>query len=333
MKKRTSMILISCMLLMAPVALITIQNSETLALAAEDDQTDDNLVLNGDFSEGADYWETWNGEGGESSVDIEDEQAVVTIHSIAGMHPEWDIPISWSSQFQQDGIELEANQKYVITIDAMSSVERPITVERTNLSGNPQSHHLITEDMQTFEVEFNTLQSGTMMLNFLLGNVQQDGAETPEEEHTLTFDNISVQSLGEVEEEQTVREWGMTWYDDFEGDSLDLDKWTIDTGNGFYNEGEWISGWGNNELQYYDEDNVRVEDGRLILEAKEEERLDEYGEYDYTSGKITTEGLFSQAYGRFEASMKLPEGQGYWPAFWMMPEDDVLGRMGSVRGD
>lgn len=325
MIKRKKIVLISSVLLMAPTVLSTSYSTETPVQAAEDNQTKDNLILNGDFSEGTDHWETWNGEGGESSFDIEDEQAVITIESIAGMHPEWGVPISWSSQLNQDGIDLEANHRYVISFDAQSSVERPITVERTNLSENPQSHHLITEEMQTFEVEFSTLQSGTMMLNFLFGNVQQEGAETPEDEHTLTFDNISVQSLGEVVEEEAEREWELTWSDEFEGDSLDSSRWNIDTGNGFYNEGEWISGWGNNELQYYDEENVRVEDGRLILEAKEEERSDEYGEYDYTSGKITSEGLFSQAYGRFEASMKLPEGQGYWPAFWMMPEDDVYG--------
>ncbi|MDZ7835065.1 MAG: glycoside hydrolase family 16 protein [Alkalibacterium sp.] len=88
---------------------------------------------------------------------------------------------------------------------------------------------------------------------------------------------------------------------------------------------EWIPGWGNDEKQYYHEDNVRLEDGKLILEAKEEKMSDDQGDYDYTSGKVLTDGKFSQTYGRFEASMKLPEGQGYWPAFWMMPQDDTYG--------
>lgn len=325
MIKRKSIILISSMLMMTPAFNNAVQESESIVQAAVDNQVEDNLILNGDFSENTNYWETWNGEGGEASFEVIDEQAVVTIHTIAGMHPEWGVPISWSSQLNQDEIDLEENHRYLITFDAQSSVERPITLERTNLSENPQTHHLITEEMQTFEVEFTTLQSGRMMLNFLIGNVQQEGAETPEEEHTLTFDNISVQSLGEREDDNTEREWELTWSDEFDGDSLDTSKWNIDIGNGFYSEGEWISGWGNNELQYYDKDNIRVEDGRLILEAKEEERSDEHGEYGFTSGKITTEGLFSQAYGRFEASMKLPEGQGFWPAFWMMPEDDIYG--------
>ncbi|AOM81708.1 glycoside hydrolase family 16 protein [Salisediminibacterium beveridgei] len=128
-----------------------------------------------------------------------------------------------------------------------------------------------------------------------------------------------------AEEEDTEPNWQMTWNDEFDGETLDEDKWRIDIGNGFYDGDEWIEGWGNNELQSYQEDNVTVEDGSLILEAREETVSDDKGEYDYTSGKVLTDESFSQAYGRFEASMKLPEGQGYWPAFWMMPQDDVYG--------
>ncbi|WP_249414156.1 carbohydrate binding domain-containing protein [Alteribacter keqinensis] len=127
---------------------------------------------------------------------------------------------------------------------------------------------------------------------------------------------------GETEDD----DWMLTWEDQFEGDELDPDKWTIDTGNGFYDaNGSWVPGWGNEELQSYQEDNVKVEDGKLILEGREETVTDETGTYEYTSGKVHSQGKFSQKYGKFEAKMALPEGQGYWPAFWMMPEDDVYG--------
>ncbi|GAF20109.1 beta-glucanase precursor [Bacillus sp. JCM 19046] len=88
-----------------------------------------------------------------------------------------------------------------------------------------------------------------------------------------------------------------------------------------------LPGWGNEELQYYSDDpkNVRVENGELIIEAHQESVSDEFGTYGYTSGKVLTEGRFSQTYGRFEARMRLPAGQGFWPAFWMMPEDDQYG--------
>ncbi|WP_223702178.1 carbohydrate binding domain-containing protein [Sutcliffiella deserti] len=121
-------------------------------------------------------------------------------------------------------------------------------------------------------------------------------------------------------------DWNVVWEDNFEGNELDLNKWSYDIGNGFTdNNGTYISGWGNEELQSYQEDNIRVENGQLILEGREETVFDEHGTYNYTSGKIHTKGKFSQRYGKFEAKIALPEGQGYWPAFWMMPEDDVYG--------
>ncbi|AOM81765.1 glycoside hydrolase family 16 protein [Salisediminibacterium beveridgei] len=133
------------------------------------------------------------------------------------------------------------------------------------------------------------------------------------------------ESDGPESDESGGPNWQMTWNDEFDGDELDQDKWRIDIGNGFYDGDNWIEGWGNNESQSYQEDNVFIDDGHLVLEAREESVSDDKGDYDFTSGKVLTDESFSQAYGRFEASMKLPEGQGYWPAFWMMPQDDVYG--------
>ncbi|WEG15202.1 carbohydrate binding domain-containing protein [Alkalihalophilus pseudofirmus] len=139
--------------------------------------------------------------------------------------------------------------------------------------------------------------------------------------------NINAQAAGEQNDtNESSDEWKVVWEDHFEGTDLDLDKWSYDTGNGFVDSnGTYVSGWGNEELQSYQQENVRVEDGKLVLTGQEESVSDEHGTYNYTSGKIHTQGKFSQKYGKFEAKMALPEGQGYWPAFWMMPEDDVYG--------
>jgi len=126
--------------------------------------------------------------------------------------------------------------------------------------------------------------------------------------------------------EANTSDWELTFEDNFDGESLNTDIWSYDIGNGFFEpDGTFVPGWGNQELQSYQEDNVRVEDGQLIIEAKDQDVTDETGTYNYTSGKIHTKGNFSQTYGRFEARMSLPAGQGFWPAFWMMPEDDVYG--------
>ncbi|MCT8137048.1 carbohydrate binding domain-containing protein [Anaerobacillus sp. CMMVII] len=141
----------------------------------------------------------------------------------------------------------------------------------------------------------------------------------------LILSNFSM-VVGANEMDEAQDDWTLVWSDEFEGDELDGTKWTRDLGNGFFQaDGTFIPGWGNEELQSYQDDNVRVENGKLILEGRKETVTDRTGTYNYTSGKVHTQGKFSQKYGRFEASIKLPEGQGYWPAFWMMPEEDVYG--------
>ncbi len=104
--------------------------------------------------------------------------------------------------------------------------------------------------------------------------------------------------------------WELVWSDEFDGETINPENWTYDLG---------ASGWGNNELQNYTdrEENARIEDGILIIEAREEE----YKASDYTSARLKTQTLQSWAYGRVEARMKLPTGQGVWSAFWMLGED------------
>lgn len=102
-------------------------------------------------------------------------------------------------------------------------------------------------------------------------------------------------------------QWNLVWSDEFNGNTLNKENWVYDIGG---------DGWGNNELQYYTDrsENVRVENGHLVIEAKKEE----YGGMGYTSGRIKTKGLQEFKYGRIEAKMKMPKGQGLWPAFWML---------------
>ena len=103
--------------------------------------------------------------------------------------------------------------------------------------------------------------------------------------------------------------------DEFDVDgALDSSLWSFDIGNG---EGtDAGEGWGNNELQYYTNrtENITVQNGVLIITAKKES----YEGASYTSAKILTKGKFEQAYGRFEARIRLPYGQGMWPAFWLL---------------
>ena len=125
-------------------------------------------------------------------------------------------------------------------------------------------------------------------------------------------------------------QWKPTWADEFEGDKLDAQKWAFDLGNGFGKKetSQWISGWGNEELQYYTDKptNVFVADGMLHIRAVKES----VEGFEYSSGRIKTRAadgsaLFNQKYGRFEFRAKLPTGQGVWPALWMLPQKDTYG--------
>jgi beta-glucanase (GH16 family) len=133
-----------------------------------------------------------------------------------------------------------------------------------------------------------------------------------------------------VTEEQTPFGWKLTWSDEFDGKEIDPAKWDFEIGNGFfdYDADEWISGWGNEELQYYTKEpqNVFVKDGMLCIRAVKES-LHGCG---YTSAKLKTQKrdgspLFNQKYGRFEFRAKLPTGQGVWPALWMLPQGAKYG--------
>lgn len=109
----------------------------------------------------------------------------------------------------------------------------------------------------------------------------------------------------------------LTFSDEFDGNgAIDTNKWTFDLGNGAE---IGLPGWGNNELQYYTDrlENVRVEDGMLHITARKES----FQGSGYTSARILTKGIFEQRYGRFEARIKLPFGQGIWPAFWLLGDD------------
>ncbi len=109
------------------------------------------------------------------------------------------------------------------------------------------------------------------------------------------------------------RNWELVWSDEFNGNAgvlPDPTKWSFDIGTG-------QDGWGNQELQFYTNrpENVSLDgQGNLVITA----RAESFSGRQFTSARIKTQGLFQQAYGRFEARIKNPYGPGLWPAFWML---------------
>ncbi|HWY75034.1 MAG TPA: glycoside hydrolase family 16 protein [Verrucomicrobiae bacterium] len=113
-------------------------------------------------------------------------------------------------------------------------------------------------------------------------------------------------------------DWKLVWSDEFERNSIDTNHWAFDIGNG-----RSSNGWGNHELEFYTSrpENAFVSNGVLHIVAIKEG----YEGHGFTSARMKTHGLFCQKYGKFELRAKLPTGQGYWPALWLMPCDSGYG--------
>jgi beta-glucanase (GH16 family) len=110
--------------------------------------------------------------------------------------------------------------------------------------------------------------------------------------------------------------WTLSWTDEFDaGSRLDESRWVYDLGGG---------GWGNQELQTYTSraDNATLRDGALVITARAERFTGSDGiARDYTSARLKTKDRFAQTYGKFEARLQVPRGQGIWPALWMLGAD------------
>jgi beta-glucanase (GH16 family) len=113
----------------------------------------------------------------------------------------------------------------------------------------------------------------------------------------------------------------LVWEDEFDGPAgakPDASKWRQETGG---------SGWGNGELQYYTDSasNASLDgDGNLAITARREtpdSGVCHYGPCEFTSARLLSVPQLSRAFGRFEARLKVPKGQGFWPAFWMLGDN------------
>lgn len=140
---------------------------------------------------------------------------------------------------------------------------------------------------------------------------------------TVAYKSVSTTyQIHVLEKDEPVVPQGFTelvWNDEFVGSSLDNNNWTYDIGRG-------NDGWGNGEAQYYTQQNATVSDGKLHITAKKES----LGGANYTSSRIVTRGLHSFKYGYVEAKISLPTVEGMWPAFWMMPENNIYGNVGGA---
>ncbi|WP_208591910.1 carbohydrate binding domain-containing protein [Gracilibacillus suaedae] len=141
----------------------------------------------------------------------------------------------------------------------------------------------------------------------------------------ISFNFSFIASVSANTDEDESDDWKLRWSDEFDDSEINMDNWSYDVPT----NGRW-----NGEIQSYTENNAFIEDGSLILEAREEEITEEDGQtYDYSSAKLITQGKQKWTYGKVEVRAKMPTGQGIWPAIWMMPEDEPFYGTWPVSGE
>lgn len=179
---------------------------------------------------------------------------------------------------------------------------------------------------------FITFMLSLFTLTFISGCSQTPAVSTPPVEDTTPVVTPAVTPT-DTSAFDTIGDWKLVWNDEFDGsgenldtNGLDLSKWGYQYGTG----SEYgLTDWGNNEQEYYQKENAEVQDGKLVISAKKEE----VNGKPYTSARLWTSGNFSTKYGRIEAAIQLPEGDGLWPAFWMLPVDTSIYGVWAAGGE
>ncbi len=139
---------------------------------------------------------------------------------------------------------------------------------------------------------------------------------------TIQDDDDNVAGLaipsGGATSPETYEGYNLVWRDEFSGESLNTTDWTYEIGDGCPNN----CGWGNNELEYYREENTSIVNGHLVITAKKQN----FGTHEYTSSRLVTKGKQQFKFGRIDIRAALPEGKGIWPALWMLGSNiDAVG--------
>lgn len=302
--------------------------------------TEQNILQNGDFSKPLIYisesypelpngdfdtqgtWLFRTGDGAVATGTVENGVLKVDITNGG--------PNSWSVQVLQSPIKVEYLGIYEVSFEAWASKNRKIGVKvgangykgwtaynpgpsgQVDQSGGYAINITTTRQTYTFQFKMVYATDENARFEFQLG--QDDG--------TIYIDNVKLIKVGTAEPPAPPpalgqKYWYTTvWEENF--DTLNENIWSFEIGNGHANG---IPGWGNAELEYYKKENAYIENGVLVIEAKEEQVSDQWGTYNYTSARMKTQGKFNVKFGRVEFRAKLPKGKGIWPALWLLGED------------
>ncbi len=232
--------------------------------------------------------------------------------------------ISIVDRSQMEGDEGITTIDYVVRLN--SSVDQDVTIDYT------------TDDLSAFQgLDYKkatgqlTIPAGQLESSFTI-EILPDLIREGNEEFRILFssnmdvefnnstayiligndDNILPYDTEDYTTPESYAGWSLAWADEFEGPEINSEWWTHEIGNG-------DNGWGNNELEHYTDatENSRIEDGKLVIEA----RNDSWNGQQYTSARMITKGKQNFQICRADIRAKVPYGQGIWPALWMLGEN------------
>jgi len=185
------------------------------------------------------------------------------------------------------------------------------TLGRVSSEGQTQAGQDAEKTLAAAVAEY--LENGTDVSSAVFA---QQTAPPPTQETLTPAQTVASKKCSTVTAPDT--NWNLIWQDDFDGPTLDYSKWECEV-NAF--------GGGNEELQIYTDfpKNVRIENGRLVIEAHRQQGAISGTVREITSGRVRSKHRGDWKFGRFEICAKIPFGRGIWPAIWMLPTDDVYG--------
>ena len=219
-------------------------------------------------------------------------------------------------------IEGNTNNNLEITLSLTNVVDYDLSVDVRTVDGTAKKDQDYKELYKVI-----IFPAGQEVVSF---NIEIIGDDTPEENeifsirlenpYNVTIDNsfATVTIINDDEHIFSIPETGystpetyegmiLVWSDEFDGPGVNTNNWSFEIGTGTW-------GWGNNELQYYQEENTSIIEGNLVIEARRELKENS----NYTSSRLITRDKKSFKYGRIDIRAVMPEGQGIWPALWML---------------
>ncbi len=269
-----------------------------------------------DFEDAAGPYYITNFAGGVTTIIDNPQTTGNSSAKVAQMQKFTDPESFGGSKITLGTIDFTSNSVFTMKVWASRSV--PVTFKLEGLGVERIATHSGSGTWEELAFDFTGFTGeGVREISLIFDNGVVGDAAGDAANWTFYYDDIALQASAPIT-------YLLIWSDEFDVDGVpDTDNWTIETGYGPNNDG-----WGNQEWQLYTSspDNIRVDLDNLVITANcsvATTAPENCAERDgtITSGKVITQDKFSFRYGKVEAKIKLPVGQGAWSAFWMLGEN------------